>query len=430
MMLRCRWWLGGVLATGLSAQTGTWSQLPAPTTPAFSTGELNPVSMVYDTARQVSVMVGLGARGGQGFVDTWEYDGTDWSLRHSLPLIAGGNLFWSNMVWNERRQRAQIVTATTSNVYLSEWDGVAWTPIGSALLGLSQSYRLARDPQRDLLVLLIGTFQPPCALWNGSSWSAAPSRPPGTGPMAFDPVRREVICRDIDVIYSFDGANWQRLPAIGPTLRPTMVTDPWLPRVLLNDPSSTWEWNGSDWQRILRIGPAPLFWDMRAYCFDEARGGLLMFTGVPGYSTWIHRELPGAPAQFTAVGSRCTGPSGSPALLAVNRSTPRLGRTLELQVQGLAPTALAIGVWGFDTARWQGQPLPLDLGAFGAPGCDLRVAPLCSVLLPTAAGTAHWSIAIPPQVPLIGVSFDVQAFGLVSGSFTASNAGHALIGPR
>jgi len=72
----------------------------------------------------------------------------------------------------------------------------------------------------------------------------------------------------------------------------------------------------------------------------------------------------------TTVGAGCAGIAGVP-VIAVD-GTPRIGSSVTVSVSGTA-APIGVLVFGFSDTIWQGIPLPLELTAFGAPGCYLRV---------------------------------------------------------
>ena len=52
--------------------------------------------MVYDPDRKIVVLFGgRGSPAGPGYADTWEWDGTDWTLRTpaTSPLDRSGDVF-------------------------------------------------------------------------------------------------------------------------------------------------------------------------------------------------------------------------------------------------------------------------------------------------------------------------------------------------
>jgi len=115
---------------------------------------------------------------------------------------------------------------------------------------------------------------------------------------------------------------------------------------------------------------------------------------VDGGAAWV---LSGR-AFVEAFGQGCAG------LSATSSGTPSLGDTLVLKLAGALPGAPAWPFLGVSESAWQGLPLPLDLGLFGAPGCLLLASP--DIVLPSqiagATGQASFSLGLPLTSTLVG----------------------------
>jgi hypothetical protein len=90
-------------------------------------------------------------------------------------------------------------------------------------------------------------------------------------------------------------------------------------------------------------------------------------------------------------------------------------------------------VFGFSDTDLPGfGPLPFDMAPFGAPGCFLLCDVVAINLIVQAGGSAQYSLAIPPNIGLLGLEFFNQAY--VSDApanalgFTTSNGARAVIG--
>lgn len=127
-------------------------------------------------------------------------------------------------------------------------------------------------------------------------------------------------------------------------------------------------------------------------------------------------------APVTTFGAGCAGSAGVPAI-GVD-GPPRIGSVVTLSVTG---TAAPIGVLalGFSDAVWSGIPLPVELGAVGAPGCYLRVALdiLHATVLP-----APVAVALPVDPALNGFTLFAQwgMLGDLSGLTFVTTAGLRL----
>jgi hypothetical protein len=90
-------------------------------------------------------------------------------------------------------------------------------------------------------------------------------------------------------------------------------------------------------------------------------------------------------------------------------SLPYIGLPFEQQIIDASPTA-AIGlvIFGGSNTIWNGQPLPFDLTAIGAPGCSLLVSldVAVTVLLTNGSGIATWNL--PNLASAVGFQFFTQ----------------------
>ena len=130
---------------------------------------------------------------------------------------------------------------------------------------------------------------------------------------------------------------------------------------------------------------------------------------------------------FFAAG--CAGANGVPENSAT--SLPRLGNTMSVGFTNL-PANAAIVMLGFSRTSSAFGPLPLDLTAFGAPGCFGNVRPDATNLIIGLGGRATWNLSIPASASLLCTQFYSQA--LVSDAaanllgFVTSDAAAGIIG--
>lgn len=159
-------------------------------------------------------------------------------------------------------------------------------------------------------------------------------------------------------------------------------------------------------------------------------------TTYPGVlEAWTDLVFQRMPGEFQTFGTGCAGQFGVPVLDA-GTNVPRLGQPFPMTIGNLCPTALNVawGVVGAGNTWWNGQPLPVDLGIVGMPGCMLWIEPFpgASQTLTNLGGTALWSLPIPLAAPLAGLTFYVQAMALEPGAnplgATVTNAGVGVIG--
>jgi len=146
----------------------------------------------------------------------------------------------------------------------------------------------------------------------------------------------------------------------------------------------------------------------------------LLIRHWPTATTQEVRLVSFAPPGVLPIGAGCASPMGSVPRIGIGTGA-RLGRTMTVNLANAEPTLLAaaLGV-GFSDQQWNGTPLPIDLGAYGLPGCFWRVAADVTLLVPTvgANGTRHHATHdVPvPQVPqLLGVALYWQWLVLEQG---------------
>jgi glucose/arabinose dehydrogenase len=144
----------------------------------------------------------------------------------------------------------------------------------------------------------------------------------------------------------------------------------------------------------------------------------------------IRRVRPTGAAAFAPFGGGCAGSGGVPALLA-NGRTPRLGQPFVLDLGSLPTPTAAIGVLGLQKDRFGALALPLDLAAFGMPGCTALVDAAAAALVPGRNGAAAWSLAIPNANALSGLCLFAQALALDHGANAAgivvTNGGEGIV---
>ena len=150
-----------------------------------------------------------------------------------------------------------------------------------------------------------------------------------------------------------------------------------------------------------------------------------IWNGAIYYST---STLTGA-AGYGYIGEGCPGSLGVSGNVAV--SQPLLGTTMSIDFDNLAANAAIVALGFSDTISVLG-PLPLDLGAFGAPGCQARVSPDATMLILGSSSAAQLPFTIPSGTGFIGVKLFTQAFAIDPGvnalSGVMSDAAAMIIG--
>jgi len=138
-------------------------------------------------------------------------------------------------------------------------------------------------------------------------------------------------------------------------------------------------------------------------------------------------------ATVRTFGSGCASPAGTPLLQPENGSVPIIGQPVHLQLSGYPSGSLLFALGGFSSVQWGPNPLPMALQPFGFPaGCLLLVSPDATVVVPDQAGVAHWSLPIPSNYQLMGLSLFTQGAALTFGPTfgSVSNGCELVVGYR
>lgn len=334
-------------------------------------------AMVYDSCRNVVVMYG-GFDEQQGFEDTWEWDGTSWSLRASGG--GPGVRFTHSMAFDATRCRTVLFGGNApynAPSYFNdtwEWDGNAWTQkCANCAPTVRHAPGMAYHALRQR-VLLFGGWSGGSLLndvwaWDGSTWTSITTN---SGPtprtetaMVYDPLQDRMVVfggRTVPVLCgTLSNETWElELPTpSGPgtwTLQ-TVSTSP-SPRTMMGmafDASTgetllyggsnncdtayhdTWSYDGSSWQLLQgQTGPGNLYWFGMA--FDNVRAETVLFGG----NTADNRAIPPAAEHFR----RATWSFGNRAY-----SIPTVG------TWGLAAMTLLLLCVGTVTAMRRGRSL-------------------------------------------------------------------------
>lgn len=419
----------------------TWTT-PQPTLPAARQNG----ALATDPVSGVVVLFG-GAGGGTGSVplgDTWTWNGEIW--HQAAPAASPTPRFTSAMAGDVARGNLLLFggavrngSSVTAFDDTWSWNGSTWTNLApavhpSARCGHALAYH--RPSQR---VVLFGgndgtTQQTGTWSWDGVAWSLAA---PTTSPPLRSTGRMVGTAQDLVL---FGGSTW--------TSSPYQAVD-------LDD---TWTWNGTDWAQVVTAHRPPA----RRYhtmAYEEDLQQVFVFSGLPGTSQalpgdlwrfdgvdWTqetsdemplerygahlafdprHRELVlfggmrfrdqndtltlGRAGSQAGFGAGCAGSLGIPTLTIAATSLPEPGGSVALDLGGL-PQDLAVVVMGFSATSAGGHALPLPLGGYGMPGCDLLVAPDAALVQVGALGTARWRLPLPSTAAMLGVTFWNQAF--------------------
>ena len=129
---------------------------------------------------------------------------------------------------------------------------------------------------------------------------------------------------------------------------------------------------------------------------------------TPPFSIGAHeRDIQ---ASYAVFGPGCAGSAGVPSNTA--SAPPRIGQASVITFGNLPPPFLAVAMIGLSNAASTFGALPLDLAAFGAPGCFGRVSPDATIVLVGSGGNAAFPFGVPMQPTLAGFRFYTQGLAL------------------
>ena len=209
-----------------SAQTWTfngqwWRQMMPATSPPARHG----ATLVYDPARQVTVLFGGYAANGTRLGDTWTWDGSTWQQR--TPSTSPPPRAEAVAAWSRQAGRVLLFGGEGNTGKLADtwaWDGTAWTAGATGPAARSMSALADTGTAQGLLLYGgRGTAGQLADTWtfNGTGWTLrSPAASPGTlerHAAAFDPRTNNLLLtggwsdasNDYDSsIWSWDGSDW------------------------------------------------------------------------------------------------------------------------------------------------------------------------------------------------------------------------------
>ncbi|MBI2395501.1 MAG: hypothetical protein HYV09_38395, partial [Deltaproteobacteria bacterium] len=240
----------------------------------------------YDSARKRTIVFG-GTSGGTTMRDTWEWDGTVWSLRSNAGPSTRAE---AAMAYDSARGVTVLFGGTLGGQETWEWDGTTWTQ------------RCTTTP--------CSTTRPP---------SRSHAR------MAFDTVRGNAVLFGgvngttvLSDTWTWNGTAWTNVPAAGPSARHAhgMTWDSAASRVLVFGgttawPSGTnlndvWAFNGTTWTAVTTSGTPPSARNRMLFTFQAHNGRALVHGG--GGSGYLGDTFELISATNTWVTVSATGP--------------------------------------------------------------------------------------------------------------------------
>jgi hypothetical protein len=273
-------------------------------------------NMVYDSVREVIVM--FGGRNIVPFDDTWEFDGTSWSLvttANSPPAR-----FWHSMVFDSNRQRIVLFGGGDPDnaIYLNdtwEYDGTDWQQITTSHSPPQMLVRtMAFDSGRNRTVLVGGSG--PGGRYNdtweydGSDWKlvttpVSPPAPDVLAAMAYDTGRGRTVLTFEDgslhlATWEYDGSTWTEVDTPTSPLGRwghSMVYDSFNQHVMLfggysphyasgSSLNDTWKYDGNVWTRIVTPHTPPPG-DQQAMSPGTIDGRIVLLNWG---ATWVYRH--------------------------------------------------------------------------------------------------------------------------------------------
>jgi alpha-mannosidase len=132
------------------------------------------------------------------------------------------------------------------------------------------------------------------------------------------------------------------------------------------------------------------------------------------------------PAQASSFGNACAGAAGLPTLAPVAGAQPVLGTAFPVELVNIPAGGVPVLMFGDSNASSNGVPLPIDLGAFGAPGCFAHTSWEFAFLGIAANGRVTWTFPVPARYEWQGRRSYIQALILTPAGPTAGISSNAL----
>jgi hypothetical protein len=274
-------------------------------------------AMANDTARGRVVLFGgytqVTATDTQDTGETWEWDGTGWTLAATTgPSARRGHA----MAYDSARGRVVLFGGNSGDAGTWEWDGVAWVLRATAGPVARQNHAMAYDAGRGVVVLFGGsaggneTWE-----WDGHAWTLRTTGgpPARTGhALAYDQARGQIVLfggtdagGNRQDTWVWNGTVWTNPANSGPAARygHGMTWDGSRGTVVLHGGTvggtETWSWNGSAWLQIGFTNATSVSRSHFPLVYDTARARLFLFGGYLNAGqtvlgdTWVWVGTPG-----------------------------------------------------------------------------------------------------------------------------------------
>ncbi|MEM7201309.1 MAG: hypothetical protein AAF628_13640 [Planctomycetota bacterium] len=428
-----------------AASAQDWTLLSPPTAP--SPRLLPRASLVDNPATGRLFFFGGWAGGlhGPEGDETWEFDGTTWIQR--MPATQPPRRLGETdaaVAVSPSTGRILLYGGSSATTFQSiletwEWDGNDWSIAEAGLApGVTspnavRSFSITEDYARNRVVLFGGLSATGATLdetweWDGASWiqrfpANAPS-PRGVSGMAYDAVRSVVVLyggsgdsANLDDTWEWDGTDWRqvftpnpRMPAAAPV---SMTYDASRQRIVARADRvspDTWEYDGTDWHLAHTATPPPGFEAMQIE-YHSASQRVIAFGGRTGMapSAIVHNETwayGGAAPFFETYGTGCPGSLGAPGLTPTGSSpVPALGASFDFDLGPVAASGIVVAIGAGASTT------PINLRPLGAPACwlyALSPAGMLTLPWPVVGNTASVSFRMPTNPVFAGGVIELQ----------------------
>lgn len=189
--------------------------------------------------------------------------------------------------------------------------------------------------------------------------------------------------------------------------------------VMVNPTGETWEWNGTAWRQVV-TDSAPA-----AVAFAAGLGGVAGAQSTPVTNVFTTSSFTPSAASYTTtlVNATCFAGTAQPfRLQALPGSLPLLGKSLQLQMSQVSPSAFLVGAAEVSTLT------------VAQAGCNCLLGLTLTgtqVFVPNVGGVGILSIAVPVNLALRGLALDIQGFAFDTAfgcGVAGSDRGTAVVG--
>jgi hypothetical protein len=370
-----------------------WSSIAAP----HPVVGLRP--MIYDAARDRTILFGFEAELGQNVHSEW--DGTAWS---DLPTGSGPSTRMSHSVVYDPIRQETVVFGGAFGAALHgdtwTWNGTGWTLVATSGPSPRNGAATTFDSSRGRLVLVGGNSKNGLVSdhweWDGASWTQVAAMTPigqVPGMLGYDEARQRLVLVDqIGRTWEHDGVQWMQVGADGPHAKNDegqLVWNAAAQRVQGNLYNSNaalqrHEWDGTSWTAVSPYRGVIAFDQRRSLLLACNANALTTFSTQP--ATAMHSGMP------------CGGTTTATSLSAFGAPRPgNHGLHLDLRAEATQRPAML----GFAF-----QSTSIDMGN----GCTMYLQnPFAMAIWFTdASGYWHHPLALPGNPSLRGFQFVVQ----------------------